>query len=74
VSITRDVRAVVLLRAGTRRDDVSRGLAAMEGVCRVHRIQGPYDLIVHVAGRDQVEVIATLPGVTAAEVCWLSRP
>jgi hypothetical protein len=47
-------------------------LAGMEGVSRVERVQGPYDFVIHAAGPAQVEVIERLPGVTAADVCWLS--
>jgi hypothetical protein len=38
----------------------------------VERVQGPYDFVIHATGSGQVEVIERLPGVTAADVCWLS--
>jgi hypothetical protein len=67
--------AVVLVRARREREEIARFLDSIEGVRRVERVQGPYDLVVHAVGPDQVEVIEGLPGVTAAEVCWLSsRP
>ena len=69
-----DVRAVLLLRVGTSKADILRALAAMEGVYRVERIQGPYDIVVHVAGRKHVEAIEKHPGVTTAEICWVSPP
>jgi hypothetical protein len=66
---------VVLARTTRNREDLVRAIAAMEGVSGVERVQGPYDLVIHAAGPDQVEVIERLPEVTAAEVCWLSpRP
>lgn len=51
---------------------MARVFGAMEGVSRVERIQGPYDLVVHAIGHEEVEVIEKFPGVTAVEVCWLS--
>jgi uncharacterized protein with GYD domain len=67
-----DGRAIVLLRTAPRRQETARALARMEGVTRVKRVQGPYDFVIHAAGPAQVEMIERLPGVTAAEVCWLS--
>jgi SpoVK/Ycf46/Vps4 family AAA+-type ATPase len=69
-----DVRAVLLLRVGTGKADILRALAAMEGVYSVERIQGPYDIVVQVAGREDVEAIEKLAGITAAEICWVSAP
>lgn len=69
-----DVRAVLLLRVRTSKDDIFRALAEMEGVYRVERIQGPYDIVVHVAGRKHVEAIEKHADVTAAEICWASPP
>jgi hypothetical protein len=63
---------VVLARTKRNREDLVRAIAAMEGVSRVERVRGPYDLVVHAAGLEQVEVIERVPEVTAAEVCWLS--
>jgi hypothetical protein len=63
---------VVLARTKRNREDLVRAIGAMEGVSRVERVRGPYDLVVHAAGLEQVEVIERLPEVTAAEVCWLS--
>jgi hypothetical protein len=66
---------VVLARTTRNREDLVRAIAAMEGVSRVEHVQGPYDLVIHIAGPAQVEAIERFPGVTAAEVCWLSpRP
>jgi hypothetical protein len=68
-----DLRAVVLVRTARSRRDLVRVLGAMVGVLRVELLQGPYDLVIHAAGAAQVEAIERFPGVTAAEVCWLSR-
>lgn len=68
-----EIGAVVLLRTKRSGEDIARVLGAMEGVSRVERVQGPYDLVIHAAGPAQVEVIEGFPGVIAAEVCWLSR-
>jgi hypothetical protein len=69
------VGAVILARTTRNKEDVVRAIGAIEGVSRVEHVQGPYDLVIHAAGPDQVEVIERLPEVTAAEVCWLSlRP
>jgi hypothetical protein len=65
-----EVDAVVLLRAGRGRQDLARRFGAMQGVSRVDRVRGPYDFVILAAGRAQVETIARVPGVTAAEVCW----
>jgi hypothetical protein len=67
-----DERAVVLLRMTSRRQEMARVFARMEGVSRVERVQGPYDFVIHAAGPAQVEVMERLPGVSAADVCWLS--
>ena len=69
-----DVRAVLLLRVGTGKADILRALAVMEGVYSVERIQGPYDIVVQVAGREDVEAIEKLAGITAAEICSVSAP
>jgi hypothetical protein len=67
-----DERAVMLLRTTPRTQEMARVFAGMEGVTRVERVQGPYDFVIHAAGLAQVEVMERLPGVTAADVCWLS--
>ena len=72
MSTSEDAAAVVLLRTTQSRQDMARVFDAMEGVSRVERVRGPYDYVIHAAGRAQVEVIERLPQVTKAEVCWLS--
>jgi hypothetical protein len=52
---------------------MARVFDAMEGVSRVEQVRGPYDFVIHAAGSAQVEAIERFPGVTKAEVCWLSR-
>ena len=52
---------------------MTRVFDAMDGVSRVERVRGPYDFVIHAAGRAQVEVIKQSPGVIKAEVCWLSH-
>jgi hypothetical protein len=72
VSTSIDVRTVILLRTTTRREGLVRVPTAMEGVSCVERIQRP------LCSRDprgrtrSGEVIEEFPGVTAAEICWLS--
>jgi hypothetical protein len=51
---------------------MTRVFRAMEGVARVERVRGPYDLVIHATGPAQVGAIEGFPGVTTAEVCWLS--
>jgi hypothetical protein len=75
VTTYRDVGAVVLARTTRNKAQMVRVISAMEGVSRVERVQGPYDLVIHLAGPAQVEAIEQFPGVISAEVCWLSpRP
>jgi hypothetical protein len=64
--------AVVFLRTTRAGADMARALGAMEGVSRVERVRGPYDFVIHAAGPAQVVIIERFPGVSAAEVCWLS--
>jgi hypothetical protein len=64
--------AIVLLRTTPSRKEMAGVFFGMEGVSRVDRVRGPYDFVIHAAGPAQVEGIERLPGVTAAEVCWLS--
>jgi hypothetical protein len=73
VSMDGDVEAVVLLCTLRSGEDMTGLLDAMDGVSRVERVRGPYDFVIHAAGRAQVEVIQRSPGVTKAEVCWLSH-
>jgi hypothetical protein len=68
-----ELGAVVLVRTARSRRDLVRVLGEMEGVLRIEPLRGPYDLIIHAAGAAQVEAIERFPGVTTAEVCWLSR-
>ena len=71
--ITReDVGAVILLCTTRSREDVARVWDATEGLCRVERVRGPHDFVIHAADPAQVEVIERLAGVAKAEVCWLS--
>jgi hypothetical protein len=69
---TTHARALVLVHSarGTRR--LVREIGSMRGVARVDAVRGPYDLVIH-AEADQVEAIMRLPGVVAADVCWLSH-
>jgi hypothetical protein len=69
-----DLKAVILLRTGRTQRDLVHVLGEMEGVLLVEPLQGPYDLVVHVVGAAQVQALERFPGVTAAEVCWLSSP
>ncbi len=71
MSAREGVAAVVLLRTTRSRTDMTHAFGA-EGIARVERIRGPYDFVIHAASRAQVDVIQRLPGVTTAEVCWLS--
>jgi hypothetical protein len=66
------IEAVILARTTRNNKDVVRAIGAIEGVSRVEHVQGPYDLVIHIAGPAQVEAIERFPGVIAAEVCWLS--
>jgi len=72
VTPTPDAGALVLLRATPSPRDLVRVFGAMEGVSRVERVRGPYDLVIHIGGSAQVEAIERFPGVIAADVCWLS--
>lgn len=63
---------MILVRTTLGRQEMARVFACMEGVSRVEPVQGPYDFVIHAEGLAQVEVLEGLPGVTAAEVCWLS--
>jgi uncharacterized protein with GYD domain len=65
-------RALVLLHAPRSTRRLVREFGSMRGVARVDAVRGPYDLVVH-AEADQVEAIMRLPGVIAADVCWLSH-
>jgi hypothetical protein len=65
------VHALVLLHAPRGRR-LARELGSMRGVARVDAVRGPYDLVIHVEA-DQVEAIVRVPGVVAADVCWLSH-
>ena len=72
--ITReDVGAVILLCTTRSGEDVVRVCDATKGLCRVERVRGPYDFVIHAAGPAQVEIIERLVGVAKAEVCWLSQ-
>jgi hypothetical protein len=62
----------VLLRVGTRKADILRALFAMKGVYRVERIQGLYDIVVHVAGREHDEAIEKHARIIGAEICGVS--
>lgn len=64
--------AVVLLRTIGSTGELASAFAAMNGVSRVDAVKGPYDLVIHAMGIDQVEIIERFPGVSTAEVCWLS--
>jgi hypothetical protein len=65
--------AIVLLRTTRGRRDMVRVFGAMQGVSRVEPVRGPYDLVIVAADAAQVDTIERLPGVIAAEVCWLSQ-
>jgi len=47
-------------------------LRSIEGIRRVERVKGPYDLVVHAAATEGVDAIEQLAGVSRADVCWLS--
>ena len=64
--------AVVLLRTRRRGQEMAAVLRSIEGVRRVERVKGPYDLVVHADGSEGVDAIARLPGVRRADVCWFS--
>jgi hypothetical protein len=65
-------QAIVLVSTERGGKDMARVLRSIDGVRRVERVKGPYDLVVHAAGSEGVDVIERLPGVSRADVCWLS--
>jgi hypothetical protein len=65
-------RAIVLVRTTRPVGEMVPVLASMRGIVRVDRVQGPYHLVIHTIVVDEVGAIRQLPGVTHAEVCWLS--
>jgi hypothetical protein len=65
-------RAVVLVRTTRPGKKMARTFASMRGVDRVDRVLGPYQLVVHTSGADEIGAIERLADVTRADVCWLS--
>ena len=73
MSAREEVGAVVLLRTTRSKRDMVRVFRAIRGVSRAESVRGPYDFVILAADAAQVDVIERLPGVTGAEVCWLSH-
>jgi len=62
-------RGLALVRTTRPITEVLKVLASMRGVESVDQVQGPYDLVVHTCGVEEID-IGRIPGVTHVEVCW----
>jgi len=62
-------RGLVLVRTTRPVTEVVKVLNSMRGIDSVDRIQGPYDLVVHTSGVEEID-IERIPGVAHVEVCW----
>ncbi len=76
------VRAYVMIETMVgRARHVARDAAAIDGVTDVHRVTGPYDLIVRAVAADAADLerrvvdgIRSLPGVTRILACAANGP
>ena len=62
-------RGLALVRTNRPVTEVLKVLASMRGIDSVDQVQGPYDLVVHTSGVEEID-IGRIPGVTHVEVCW----